>query len=70
MRAYPGGVVPFLVAVVVVAVVTYVGVRALLERGPRRPPRGRRTPEPAARPWAPDDDDEFLAELDRRRRSD
>ena len=61
--------VAYLLFVAVVAVATYLAVRAILERGPRRSRASRtRVHQPEQRPWAPDDDDEFLAELDRRRR--
>ena len=47
---------------VVVAVATYLLVRTMLMARHDHPE------PPQARPWAPDDDDAFLAELDRRRR--
>ena len=60
-----------LVVVIVFAVVTYVALR-LMERG--RPPGSRHHPSgtrrPAPRPVAPDDDDDFLRGLDRKRRKD
>lgn len=63
----------FLLVVAVFAVVTYLAIRFLQERGfgdnggspaQRRPAR----PKPPTRPVAPDDDEAFLRELERRRR--
>ena len=64
-----------LLVVVVFAAVTYAALR-LMERGrasgsptgPRRAAGGPRRPAP--RPVAPDDDDDFLRDLDRKRRKD
>jgi hypothetical protein len=69
---YPGGVLKFLVVVLVFAAVTYLVTRALQERGPgERPtlPRARTPKKPSTppRPVAPDDDEEFLRDLDRKR---
>ena len=46
----------------VVAVGSYYAARILLEGWPRRP----RHDQPDERPFGPDDDDEFLAQLSRR----
>ncbi|MEZ0577842.1 hypothetical protein [Nocardioides sp. MH1] len=61
-----------LVVVVVFAAVTYFVTRALQERGvgarPSIPrPHVPKRPSPPARPVAPDDDEEFLRDLDRKR---
>lgn len=60
--------------VLVFAWITYLAVRALQRRGVTPPSSGRRTlpgprPRPSAPPRtvAPDDDEDFLRELDRRR---
>ncbi|MDN4171752.1 hypothetical protein QWY28_02240 [Nocardioides sp. SOB77] len=58
-----------LLVVALFALATYVVVRLLERRGRRSAPRGRggsRPPEP--RPLGPDDDPDFLRDLDRRRR--
>lgn len=62
----------FLVVVLVFAAVTYLVTRALQERGPgERPalpkPRAPKRPSAPPRPVAPDDDEEFLRDLDRKR---
>ena len=49
---------------VVVAVGSYYAARFLLEGWPHRRPK---QPEQYRRPLGPDDDDEFLAQLSRRR---
>ncbi|MGI8523724.1 MAG: hypothetical protein ACR2K3_10515 [Nocardioides sp.] len=54
----------FVLVTVVVAVVTYLLVRKMLMARHDHPE------PPPTRPWAPDDDDAFLAELDHRRRPD
>lgn len=61
-----------LLVVLVFAAVTYLVTRALQERGPgERPtlprPRGPRRPGPPPRAVAPDDDEDFLRDLDRKR---
>lgn len=61
-----------LLVVVVFAAVTYLVTRALQERGATGQPRLQRPgrPRPAApppRPVAPDDDEDFLRDLDRKR---
>jgi hypothetical protein len=69
---YAGGVLKLLVVVVVFAAVTYFVTRALQERAPgERPtlprPRAPKRPSTPPRPVAPDDDEEFLRDLDRKR---
>ena len=64
---------PYLIVlvVVVVAVVLLMRAAAASGRGGGTPPvRAPRRPRPAARPLAPDDDPEFLRELERRARRD
>jgi hypothetical protein len=61
-----------LLVVAIFAAVTYLVTRALQERGgsgSQQPliPRPKR-PSPPPRPVAPDDDEDFLRELDRKRR--
>ena len=62
----------FLLVVLVFAVVTYLVTRALQGRGPggrptlRRPDKPRRPSQPP-RIVAPDDDEDFLRDLDRKR---
>lgn len=61
----------FLLVVIIFAVTVYVVVRFMQERGPdsqQRRPRMPRRPSPPSRPMAPDDDDEFLRDLERKRR--
>jgi hypothetical protein len=53
----------FVLLLIVVAVGSYYAARFLLEGWPRRQPR---QPEEYQRPFGPDDDDDFLAELSRR----
>ena len=56
-----------LLVVIVFAAVTYAIVRLLERRGaPRR--RTRPAPRPDPRPFGPDDDEDFLRDLDRKRR--
>ena len=59
----------FLLVVILVAVVVYLTARAIERRGiapaPRRP---QRPPQPPPRPVAPDDDADFLRDLDRKRK--
>ena len=50
---------------VIVAVGSYYAARILLEGWPHRP---RRDDDPVERPFGPDDDDEFLAQLSRRKK--
>lgn len=65
---YPGAVFKLLLVIAIFAAVTYFVTRKLQEHGetpiPRRPSR----PTAPSRPVAPDDDDEFLREIARRRR--
>lgn len=61
----------FLLVILVFAAVTYLVTRVLQERGPgQRPslhrPKPKR-PSTPPRPAAPDDDEEFLRDLDRKR---
>ena len=61
-----------LLVVLVFATVTYLVARALQERGPGgRPsiprPKGPKRPSAPPRPVAPDDDEDFLRDLDRKR---
>jgi hypothetical protein len=58
-----------LLVVVLFAVVTYALIRVIERRGVSRPIRRRPEPKrPPARPVAPDDDEDFLRDLDRKRR--
>jgi hypothetical protein len=58
-----------LLVVVLFAVATYYLIRVIERRGVARPVRRRSEPRPQQRrPVAPDDDDEFLRDLDRRHR--
>lgn len=56
-----------LLFVAVLALVIYVLIRTAQGRGSLTPPRGLKSQPP--RPLAPDDDPEFLRELDRKRRA-
>jgi hypothetical protein len=58
----------FLLVVAIFAAVTYFVTRRLQERGDAPEPRRAARPTPPARPVAPDDDEEFLRDIDRRRR--
>jgi len=64
VSAYIGGVLKFLLVVIVLAIAVYLTVRVIQRRGL---PRGGQQQTPP-RPQGPDDDDEFLRELDRRKR--
>jgi hypothetical protein len=57
-----------LLVVVLFAVATYYLIRVIERRGVARPARRRSEPRPQQRPVAPDDDDEFLRDLDQRHR--
>jgi hypothetical protein len=57
-----------LLVVVLFAVATYCLIRVIERRGVARPVRRRQEPRPEPRPLAPDDDIEFLRDLDRKRR--
>ena len=64
---------PYLIVLVIAVVVVVLVMRAAnaAGRGEGLPPvRAPRRPRPAARPLAPDDDPEFLRELERRTRRD
>jgi len=56
-----------LLVVIIFAAVTYAIVRMLERRG-APPRRTRPAPRPDPRPMGPDDDEEFLRDLDRKRR--
>ena len=70
----------FLLVVALFALVTYATVRVIERRGLQRPPSGSAgrpsapgrgggpRPRPPARPLGPDDDPDFLRDLDRKRR--
>jgi hypothetical protein len=65
--------VPYLIVLVVAVVIVVLVMRAAAASGRGRGmPQGRapRRPRPAARPLAPDDDPDFLRELERRARRD
>lgn len=55
----------FLLVVILVAVVVYLTARAIERRGVAPAPR---KPRPPQRPLAPDDDADFLRDLDRKRK--
>ena len=57
-----------LLVVVLFAVATYCLIRVIERRGVARPVRRRPEPRPEQRPLGPDDDEDFLRDLDRRRR--
>ena len=57
-----------LLVVVLFAVATYYLIRVIERRGVARPVRRRPAPKQQRRPVAPDDDEEFLRDLDQRRR--
>lgn len=57
-----------LLVVVVFAALTYVAVRVIERRGVAPTQRRRSAPRPPTRPVSPDDDPDFLRDLDRRRR--
>ena len=62
----------FLLVILIFAAVTYFVTRALQERGPgERPslqrPKAPKRPSPPPRSVAPDDDEDFLRDLDRKR---
>jgi hypothetical protein len=57
-----------LLVVVLFAVATYLLIRVIERRGVARPVRRRPEPRPPQRSTAPDDDEEFLRDLDRKRR--
>jgi hypothetical protein len=57
-----------LLVVVLFAVVTYALIRVIERRGVARPVVRRPRPRPERRYVAPDDDEDFLRDLDRKRR--
>ena len=59
-----------LLVVVIFAAITYLAIRWMQNRGLGGPPAQRRPvrPRPPTRPMAPDDDETFLRELERRKR--
>ena len=57
-----------LLVVVLFAVATYYLIRVIERRGVARPVRRRPEARPQARQVAPDDDEEFLRDLDQRRK--
>ena len=67
MPTYSGRVLRFLVVVALLALATYLLVRAIQRRGVLSEPGGQQA-RPRPRAVAPDDDEDFLRDLDRRRR--
>jgi hypothetical protein len=67
-RAYAGGVLKLLLVVILVAVVVYLTTRAIQRRGIAPAPARRPSARQQHRIIAPDDDPEFLRDLDRKRR--
>ncbi len=59
-----------LLVVLIFAAVTYLAIRWMQDRGPGSTPAVRRParPQPPTRPVAPDDDETFLRDLERKRR--
>jgi hypothetical protein len=58
-----------LLVALVFAALTYGLIRILERRGIARLPKGRRAaPRPDPRPFGPDDDPDFLRDLDRKKR--
>ena len=57
-----------LLVVVLFAVATYYLIRVIERRGVARPVRRRPEPRHEHRPVAPDDDEDFLRDLDQKRR--
>jgi hypothetical protein len=65
--------VPYLIVLVIAVVVVVLVMRAATASGRKQgmpPVRAPRRPRPTTRPLAPDDDPEFLRELERRARRD
>jgi hypothetical protein len=60
----------FLLVVILFGVATYFLVRLLQERGlaPQQRPKPKRRPSTPPKMVAPDDDEDFLRDLDRKRR--
>jgi hypothetical protein len=65
---YAGVVLKVLFVVVLFAVATYYLIRVIERRGVSRPVGRRPEPRVEPRQVAPDDDEEFLRDLDRKRR--
>jgi hypothetical protein len=63
-----GHVLKVLLVVALFAVATYYLIRVIERRGVARPVRRRSEPRAEQRPVAPDDDEDFLRDLDKRRR--
>ncbi len=59
-----------LLVVVLFAALTYAALRVIERRGLAGSPPSSRPRRPAPRPVAPDDDEDFLRWLDRKRRKD
>ena len=57
-----------LLVVALFAVATYYLIRVIDRRSVARPVRRRTEPRPEPRPVAPDDDEDFLRDLDQRRK--
>ena len=57
----------FLLVVIIIAIATYALVRAIQRRGVQPPLVGSHRSSRPSGPIGPDDDEEFLRELDRRR---
>jgi hypothetical protein len=61
--------VKLLLVVVIFAAVTYLAIRWMQDRGHGGPPALRKpSPRPPTRPVAPDDDEAFLRDIERRKR--
>jgi hypothetical protein len=60
--------VKFLLVVILLAVAVYLTTRAIQNRGVAPRGRTRHPSAPPPRPLGPDDDDEFLRNLERKRR--
>ncbi|MBB6627381.1 hypothetical protein H5V45_08615 [Nocardioides sp. KIGAM211] len=56
----------FLLVVILIAVAVYLTARVIQRRGIA--PTPRRSQQPPPRPFGPDDDPDFLRDLDRRRK--
>ncbi len=69
MGAYSGGVLKFLLLVILIAIAVYLTTRAIQRRGIASPaPRRPRPTQQPPRVVGPDDDPDFLRDLDRKRR--
>lgn len=58
----------FLLLVILVALATYATIRVTQRRGVLPRTQRPRTARPPSRPMGPDDDDDFLRDLDRKRK--